>query len=448
MAPAGKFNFALLKNWWAGNRGFERNWTVCSLAVFVLSVFAWVIYRGQKDSLIIYLQSMGFPDADGAGQIASFSIGQVGWFLLYFAAAVILVILVIAGVFSGKRAWLGGALLGVLLVADLGRADLPWIIHWNYKVKYESNPIIDVLRDKPYEHRVADVQSDSPFEGLYRIEWMQQQFPFYNVQCLDIIESPRVASDLAAYDMALAPSSPSSLYLVARRWELSNTSYLLGPASWVDSLNQELDPVQHRFRILERFSIAAKPEIENPTGDPEQYTAVPDTNGDFALIENGAALPRASLYTNWQVSTNGNAALQTLAARDFDPHKTVLVSEPMPDLPMNDPSDKNAGTVDFKSYAPKKIVLAAQANAPSVLLLTDKFDPNWRAYVDGKPAEIFRGNYIMRGVFLTPGAHTVEFEFTQPHKPLDITVMAWGLAVVLCIILGISTWPWQIATPK
>ena len=432
-APSGKGNlFAQFKSWWAGNRGFDRNWTLCSLAAFALSVLGWLIYGSEKKYLISYLQKVGFPDLDSAAQIASFSINQAGWFLLFFAAAVILVILALAGVFSGKWSRLGGVLFGLLLVADLGRADLPWIIHWNYKQKYESNPIIDQLRDKPYEHRVADLQSDSPFEQLYRIEWMQQQFPFYNVQCLDIIQSPRVASDLAAYDMALVPSA-NRLYLVARHWALSNTSYLLGPAGYVDSLNQELDPLQYSFRIVQRFSIAAKPGIDQPT-ELEQVTAVPDTNGDYALIEFGGALPRASLYTNWQVNTNEDSTLQTLTAQDFDPKKTVLVSEPMP-APGNNSPGKDALPVPIKSYAPKDIVLDAQVAAPSVLLLTDKYDPNWRVYVDGKRAELFRANFIMRGVFLMPGEHTVEFEFSLPHKPLYITLTAIGLGIVLCGIL-------------
>ncbi|HEY1789910.1 MAG TPA: hypothetical protein VGJ73_17320 [Verrucomicrobiae bacterium] len=425
--------FAQLKAWWAGNQGFDRNWTLSSSAAFALAVIGWLIYSSQKENLVHYLQTVGF-DHDTASQIAPFSIGQVGWFLLFFGASVVLVILVLGGAFFGNRARLGGVLLGVLLVADLGRADLPWIIHWNYKQKYESNPIIDTLRDKPYEHRVADLQSNSLFESLYRIEWMQQQFPFYNVQCLDVIESPRVASDLAAYDIALAPTTDSGFYLLARRWELSNTRYLLGPVGYLDQLNEQFDPVQRSFRIVKRFSIAAKPGIENPT-ELEQVTAVPDTNGDYALIEFGGALPRASLYTNWQVSTNSQTTLQTLAARNFDPHKTVLVSEPLPDSPANNSSDKNAGTVNFKSYAPKKIVLDAQASAPSVLLLTDKFDPNWQVFVDGKPAELLHCNFIMRGVFLSPGAHTVEFEFGLPHKPLDITYSAFGIGLVLLAIL-------------
>ena len=79
-------------------------------------------------------------------------------------------------------------------------------------------------------------------------------------------------------------------------------------------------------------------------------------------------------------------------------------------------TNENSGTVEFKSYAPKNIVFDANATAPSVLLLNDKYDPDWRVTVDGKPAELLRCNFIMRGVYLAPGDHTVEFNFTLPEQ--------------------------------
>jgi len=48
-----------------------------------------------------------------------------------------------------------------------GRANLPYVIHWDYKQKYDLdsanpansiNPIINFLRDKPYEHRVIGLR--------------------------------------------------------------------------------------------------------------------------------------------------------------------------------------------------------------------------------------------------------------------------------------------------
>ena len=71
-----------------------------------------------------------------AGQIAAFSIGQAGWFLLFFGLSAGLCVLIVAGGFAGRRARLGGFLLSLLLVVDLGTADLPYIIHWDYLQKY------------------------------------------------------------------------------------------------------------------------------------------------------------------------------------------------------------------------------------------------------------------------------------------------------------------------
>ena len=49
---------------------------------------------------------------------------------------------------------------------------------------------------------------------LYRIEWAQHHFPYYNIQSLDKIQMSRMPADLAAYEMALAPryrTRPTSL---------------------------------------------------------------------------------------------------------------------------------------------------------------------------------------------------------------------------------------------
>jgi uncharacterized membrane protein YfhO len=69
------------------------------------------------------------------------------------------------------------------------------------------------------------------------------------------------------------------------------------------------------------------------------------------------------------------------------------------------------------------------------LLLNDKYDPNWRVTVDGKPAKMLRANFIMRGVYLTPGAHTVEFQFSMPNKPLYVTLAAIVMGICLLGLL-------------
>ena len=47
----------------------------------------------------------------------------------------------------------------------------------------------------------------------------------------------------------------------------------------------------------------------------------------------------------------------------------------------------------------------------TLLVLGEKFYKGWKATVDGKSTTIYPVNYILRGVYLTPGKHTVEFLF-------------------------------------
>lgn len=426
-----------LKAWWQRVRGFDRRWTLGCLTAFGLSVLGWLIYSSSRGGFEQYLQEVGF-DAGMAKEIAGFSIGQVGWFLLFFAVAIGLMVLVISGRFAGPKARWGGVLLGLFLVVDLGRANQPWIITWDYVQKYASNPIIDFLRNKPYEHRVALLPLRAPpsldlVNQLYKIEWAQHHFLYYNVQSLDVVQMPRVPEDLAAFEGMLAPTRDQPWHL-ARRWQLTNTRYLIGAADFLPVLNQQIDPEQHRFQIAERFNIVPKVGETNPTKF-EQLTAVPATNGPFAVFEFAGALPRAALYTHWQVNTNDVASLEQLASASFDPEKTVLVAANVPSTATTNAADAAQGKVDFESYAPKDIVFKVNATAGSVLLLNDRYDPNWKVTVDGKPDTVLRCNFLMRGVYVPAGTHKVEFKFQPPMGTFYVSLVAVCAGLLLCGLL-------------
>ena len=63
---------------------------------------------------------------------------------------------------------------------------------------------------------------------------------------------------------------------------------------------------------------------------------------------------------------------------------------------------------------------------PAVLLLNERFAPSWSVSVDGHPATLLRCNYIMRGVFLTPGTHTVEFRYHPSQTTLYVSLGGWA----------------------
>jgi hypothetical protein len=217
-----------------------------------------------------------------------------------------------------------------------------------------------------------------------------------------------------------------------------STRYLLGSAGMADGLNREIDPERRRFREIMAFEL-----FQSRSGGA--ILTRTNTTGPFALMEFTGALPKAKLYANWQVNTNDLAVLEILGSRDFDPAQTVLVAGDLP--PASAPANANAGTVEFVSYAPKRVVLKARAEMPAVLLLSDKHDPNWRVTVDGQPATLLRCNYVMRGVQLARGEHTVEFRFAPPVTSLYISLATMSVAVLL--LCGLAFWrpkpPWIAA---
>jgi hypothetical protein len=458
-----------LKAWWSKASAFERRWLIgCALALGV-SVFAWFVYAHSRGALEQYLEKVEF-DPTSAQTIAAFSIKQAGWFVVLLVLAVGIVAAIVSGRFSGKQSLWGGVLLGVLLLIDLGRANLPWINYLDYKEKYQSNEVIDFLARQPYEHRVSTVPgwTVAAFRGafakpeqadqlaaaqgylqqLYSIEWAQHLFLYYNIQSLDVIQMSRVPADLAAYDNAvLFTGRVDELHRVTRNWQLSNTRYLLGASSLLPILNQGIDPGQGRFRIAVTFTVEPKAEEEKPNLYAfEKWTAKLTNNGPFAVFEFTGALPRASLYSKWRVSTNDQATLKDLGSKDFDPAQTVLLASPLPSPATPAATNASAGTVEYKSYASKHIVLGAQAKQTCVLLLNDKYDPNWKVSVDGRPAPLLRCNFIMRGVEVPAGSHVVEFRYLPPVNALYVSLLTELLGVVL---LGVAIFgkPAAKATP-
>ena len=389
-----------------------------------LMLLGSLIVGASKKSLGMNIASRGFDPA-AAQVMAGFSAMEI----------ILSALLLGAGVFLIAKLMRGGAVvkwaiaLGLLIVIDLTRANSPWVQYDDYKYKYEGgNPLITALAQSPHEGRVTLSPLPSGTLGqLYRIEWLQQQFLYNNIQSLDLVQMPRMASDHEAFERRFTITSDTNThYLAGRRWELTNTRWILGGTNDVAFFNRQFDPVKGRFTVATNFVVGLRPGTKNPNAPgTEDFTTQFNSAGPYSLIRFDGALPRAKLFSQWQVQTNDATTLETLAKREFDPQATVIVNAPI--APSDAALGQAAGEVITQSYRPKEIRLTAQATDDSVLLLNDHWSAHWRVTVDGQPAELLRCNYVMRGVRLSPGSHTVVFRFQQP--------MTW-LYVSLASLLG------------
>ena len=420
-------NWKGLQSWWNKTGTFEKKWVWGCALVWIAALAAWYVYAQQAPALEKYLGSVQVDQPTTS--IAHFSIRQSGWFILFFFMDAGVLVLILSGAFMGKRAATGVVLLAILLLADLGLANRPWIEFWNYPFKYASNPVIDLLRDKPYEHRVVLAPISWPaqtsyFKLLYKDEWLEQLFPFYGVQTFEVVEMPRAPKDYAAFASKLNVNP--TLAKECRGCQLTDTHYILGPAEFSSYWNQQLPGTP--LQTLMRFNLAIKPGFAEAT-NLSQLTAIPNNYGAYAMFDLASALPRAKLYSQWVISTNNSDVLDQMFSPGFNPANTVFVVDDVPTNSTPNATNPPDSAVQIVSYAPKDVVLKADATTPSILLLNDHYHPDWKVTVDGEPEKLLRCNYLMRGVYLLPGIHTIEFKFLPAVGLLWVSLAADILAL-------------------
>ena len=438
--------------WWKSVDRWDRKWTAGSVGIVMVSLLGWLLYASSSRELQKHLADVGFGDPISlAGQVAGFSVREVGWSVLFLGMAVSLTVVVLSGWFGGARMKWAAMLLGALLVADFGRANNPWIIYYNYQEKYALNPVLETLNEKPYEQRVSGrlhplsgqhlENGQIPIGGVYE-SWLQHQFQYYNIQSLDIVQMPRMPQFDKAYLSAFVPTKPNQLASIGRLWQLTNTRYLLGSLNFLELLNQQIDPVHQRFRVHTAFSFAQKnPNQPGGMTRLEDITTVVTPNGPLAVFEFTGALPRARLYSQWQTVPDDAATLEQLLNPAFDPATTVLLADSVAPAAAAPSGQASAGSTEIKSYQPKRVQLETRAESRTVLLLNDRHHPDWRVFVDGAPAPLLRCNYAMRGVALPAGTHTVEFRFEPRVTWLSVSAGATLAGLALCVLFVFSSNP-------
>jgi hypothetical protein len=149
------------------------------------------------------------------------------------------------------------------------------------------------------------------------------------------------------------------------------------------------------------------------------------------LLENTAARPRVSVVGG-AIPANGATTAARLHELTWDPRRQVVVEGLRPEAIAQGgaagPDCPDVGRVcevRLLEYRPEQIVALADLTAPGYVILADRFDDGWRAYVDDAEVTLARANVVERAVAVPAGRHVVRFSYT----PLPI-YLGLGISVV------------------
>jgi hypothetical protein len=133
-----------------------------------------------------------------------------------------------------------------------------------------------------------------------------------------------------------------------------------------------------------------------------------DPGSGLAVFEDPDALPRAWTVEHAECVTGARPVLARLTSPDFDPRRSVLLEA---DCPRGATPREGSSGVTLERDDAGQVRARVDLERPGFLVLSDTFDPGWRARVDGEPVEIRRANWAFRAVALPAGRHAVDLHY-------------------------------------
>ena len=161
------------------------------------------------------------------------------------------------------------------------------------------------------------------------------------------------------------------------------------------------------------------------------------TNGQAIAQQNPGAFGPVWLVKGVKLVANADAEM---AALDNTPLKdTVVIQQQYAQQIQLQPIGDTAATIQLKEYDNDKLVYTFNGNSNQFAVFSEVYYPlGWNAYIDGKRVNYAKVNYVLRGLPVPAGQHTIEFRFEpETYKLSNILMLAATIITLLLLAAAI-----------
>lgn len=163
--------------------------------------------------------------------------------------------------------------------------------------------------------------------------------------------------------------------------------------------------------------------------------------GEAVAQLNPEAMGNVWFVDGYKLVKNANEELKSL--ENFNPAQTAIIDERFKDQVQGKTFSKDPeGSIRLTSYHPDKLVYKSKSSKEQLAVFSEiYYQPGWNAYIDGKLVPHFRTDYILRGMVVPAGEHTIEFRFEPKSyfvgKKISLAGSV-GLVAFLLVVVGLE----------
>jgi hypothetical protein len=160
-------------------------------------------------------------------------------------------------------------------------------------------------------------------------------------------------------------------------------------------------------------------------------------NSPTGFAENPAACGNAWFVDNIDKVTTAREEMDAIGS--FNPKQTVVVSKDYEDALYNYEFGKDASAnIQLTSFEPNKLIYSSNNQTDGFGVFSEVYYKNgWVATIDGEETDIYRVNYLLRGLKIPSGSHEIIMEFKPQSFPIGQGITYAGSALFVLFIGGI-----------
>jgi hypothetical protein len=162
---------------------------------------------------------------------------------------------------------------------------------------------------------------------------------------------------------------------------------------------------------------------------------------DGRVFAVAGAVPRAFLVGACEEVVSPAAALERFVA-GFDASEVVVLERPSledAELTCSGSAQGEAGTASVSDDSLSSLSLDVDATRDAWLVVTDSWDSDWNATVDGRETEVLPANYAARAIRIPAGTHAVRFAY-EPASFRRGAVVSVAALLALLAAFALVVW--------
>ena len=166
-----------------------------------------------------------------------------------------------------------------------------------------------------------------------------------------------------------------------------------------------------------------------------KYFLVPDQQtGNFSASKNDSAMGAAWFVKNVQTV---NGPVEEIKALDnFDPAQTAFIDKAQ-DANIPQLAFDSTAKIKLTKYTNDEIEYVSDAKSEQFAVFSEiYYSAGWNAYVDGKKMPYYKVNYLLRGMPVPAGHHTIVFKFEPASYKTGYTLATIGNILLYLFLIG------------